>query len=209
MPKPPAPSPALAVHPNNNRIRQVARSCRPKLFDAARRRVFLDWFGATCNVTLSAEKAGVAYQTVYKHRRKDAAFAEAWDEALAQGYAALEAGLLSDAVAAEIGNDGIEEDGGSSAPATSPLTFEQRMALLREYRRADGGRGPRLVGKHPPLPPHIASPEEAEAALIKRLKHFAMRVAEADAEGHSVLDPPGRCATSGIPITRCDDGTAA
>ena len=81
------------------------------------------------------------------------------------------------------------------------------MALLKEYRRADG-RGPRPVGKHPPLPPHIASPEEAEAALIKRLKHFAMRVAEADAEGRSVLDPPGRCAKSGIPIAGCGDGTA-
>ena len=205
MEKHPSRSSKLTVQPNNNRIRQVARSSRPKLFDAARRRIFLDWFGATCNVALSAEKAGIVYQTAQKHRRKDAAFAEEWDEALAQGYALLEAGLLSDAVASEMLKNGTQEQGGPSAPAVSPLTFEQRMALLREYRRADGGRGPRPVGKHPTMPPHIASPQEAEAALIKRLKHFAMRVAQADAEGRGVLDPPGRGAKGG---TGWEDGTA-
>lgn len=207
MPKKPNASP-LVVNPGKNRIAQVARPSPRKLFDSTRRRVFLDWFAATCNVCLSAEKAGVNYRTVYKHRRKDSAFAEAWDEALAQGYAALEAGLVSDAVAAEIGKASIDEDGEPATPAQSPLTFEQRMALLKEYRRADGGRGPRAVGKAPSQPGHVASPEEAEAALIKRLKHFAMRVAEADAEGRSVLDPPLRCASSGIPITKGGDGTA-
>lgn len=184
------PSPRLVAHPAANRLTQIARPGDRKRFDAARRRVFLDWFATTCNVTLSAEQADISTKTVHAHRRKDAAFAEAWDEALAQGYAALEAGLLSDALAADMGKGGTEEVG-SSAPATSPLTFEQRMALLREYRRVDG-RGPRPVGKHPPLPPHIASPAEAEAMLIKRLKHFAMRVAQADAERRGVLDPPGR-----------------
>jgi hypothetical protein len=178
----------LTIHPSNNRLTQVARTNRPTLFDARRKAIFLEWFAATCNVTLSAEKAGIAYQTVYKHRHKDAAFAEAWDEALVQGYAALEAGLLSDAIAAEIRKAAEVGEQGDDPPATSPLSFEQRMALFKEYRRTDGSRGPRSVGKHPPLPPHIASPAEAEAALIKRLKHFAMRVAQADAEGRTILD---------------------
>ena len=202
MTKLPRTTPPLTIHPSNNRLRQVARINRPKLFDAGRKAIFLEWFAATCNVCLSAEKAGIGYQTVYKHRRKDAAFAEAWDEALAQGYAALEAGLLADAIAAEFAKTGEAEEHFDDPPPASPLSFEQRMALFKEYRRPEGGKGPRGVGKHPPLPPHIASPAEAEAALIKRLKHFAMRVAEADAEGRTVLDPPLKTAASGLPITR-------
>lgn len=196
----------LKIQPSKNRLQQFARAAQRKLFDATRRRVFLDWFAATCNVCLSAEKAGVCYKTVYKHRRKDAAFAEAWDEALAQGYAALEAGLLADAVAAEIGQAVEDHREADAPPSTSPLSFEQRMALLREYRRADGGRGPRPVGKHSAPSAHVASPREAEAALIRRLKHFAMRVAEADDEGRTVLDEPGRCAKSGLPITKAGGG---
>lgn len=44
------------------------------------------------------------------------------------------------------------------------------------------------------------------AALIKRLKQFAMRVAEADAEGRSILDKPQAQGRSGIPIVRHDRG---
>jgi hypothetical protein len=206
MTKAPGANPTLIIHPGNNRLAQVARANRAKLFDEKRKAVFLEWFAATCNVYFSAEKAGIAYQTVYKHRRKDAAFAEAWDEALAQGYAALEAGLLADAIAAEIGKAEDEDEVDELPLHASPLSFEQRMALFKEYRRPEGGRGPRAVGKHPPVPPHIASPAEAEAALIKRLKHFALRVAEADAEGRTVLDPPNRSAKSGVPITKQGGG---
>jgi hypothetical protein len=66
-----------------------------KRFDAARRQVFLDWMGATCNLRLSAEKAGVAPMTVIRHRRRDPAFAEEWRLALGQGLARLEAALLA------------------------------------------------------------------------------------------------------------------
>jgi hypothetical protein len=92
-----SPSPAkgggakLRVCAGKNRIVQVASAGSRKLFDARRREVFLEWFAATCNVRLAAAKAGVAYQTVFKHRMKDPAFAADWDVALAQGYARLEA----------------------------------------------------------------------------------------------------------------------
>src|SRR4030095_1576341 len=195
------------THPSHNRLTQVARINRPKLFDAKRKALFLEWFAATCNVTLSAEKAGINYRTAYKHRRKDSAFAEAWDEALAQGYAALEAGLLAEAIAAEIAKIAEGDEQGEAPSPASPLSFEQRMALFKEYRRTDGGRGPRAVGKFAAVAPRGGTPAEAEAALIKRLKHFAMRVAEADAEGRTVLDEPARCSRSGIPVTRADDGT--
>lgn len=195
--------PALFIRPNKNRFKQATRTGGRKLFDAKRKATFLEWFAATCNVRLSAQQADICYHTAFKHRREDTEFAEAWDEALAQGYAALEAGLLADAIApdvdSELDRDGVESE---QAPANSPLTFEQRMFLLREYRRRDGGSGPRPVGKPPTIQPRVATEAEVEAALIKRLKQFALRVEQADAEGRSILDEPVKCSKSGVPITK-------
>ena len=192
----------LFIRPNKNRLKQATRTGGRKLFDARRKAIFLEWFAATCNVKLSAEQSDICYHTAFKHRREDPAFAEAWDEALAQGYAALEAGLLADAIAPDVDAEpDSDEAEGEPAPATSPLSFEQRMSLLREYRRRDGGHGPRPVGKPPTIPPRIASEAEVEAELIKRLKLFALRVAKADAEGRSILDEPIPCSRSGVPIT--------
>ncbi|MFL6771067.1 MAG: hypothetical protein ACJ8E4_05045 [Sphingomicrobium sp.] len=193
---------ALSIRRNKNRLKQATRTGGRKLFDADRKAIFLEWFAATCNVKLSAEQADICYHSAFRHRREDSAFAEAWDAALAQGYAALEAGLLADAIApdTDAGPVGGETEG-EPPPATSPLSFEQRMVLLKEYRRRDGGHGPRPVGKPPTIQPRIASEAEAEAELIKRLKMFALRVAEADAEGRSILDEPVTCSRSGVPIT--------
>src|SRR5438046_3338750 len=60
-------------------------------FDRAKKKVFLKWFAATANAAASARRAGVGYSTVFDHRMDDARFAEAWDRALEQGYARLEA----------------------------------------------------------------------------------------------------------------------
>jgi hypothetical protein len=110
---------ALFIRPNKNRLKQATRTGGRKLFDAKRKVIFLEWFAATCNVKLSAEQADICYHTAFKHRREDSAFAEAWDEALAQGYAALEAGLLADAIApdADAGPAG-DETGVEPAPAS-------------------------------------------------------------------------------------------
>ncbi len=189
------------------------------MFDARRRRVFLEWFAATCNARLSCEKAGITQRTAYRHRREDSAFAEAWEEALQQGYAAVEASLVADALRGFVqsddwdGDEKDEAEGPLHHPADgSPphprlrgdreeLTFEQRMAVLREYRRSDGGGGPRAQGKATPVAGRVATAEEVEAALIKRLKNFAVRVATADAEGRSAV-PPARTAKSGVPVTK-------
>lgn len=51
---------------------------------------FLRALGESCNVTYSADRAGVERMTAYRHRDKDPEFAAAWDAALALGVAALE-----------------------------------------------------------------------------------------------------------------------
>ncbi|QNN64235.1 hypothetical protein H9L12_07610 [Sphingomonas rhizophila] len=186
--------------PCKNRLLQRSRPPNRKLFDARAKGRFLDMFAATANARMAAESAGVAYQTVFKHRARDAGFAAAWDEALAQGYARLEAELLAAALAppttleggetsfdfaqderAGDGQDGRDMDGQalpSTARAVEPsrsregremATIEQKLAILREYRR---GFGP---GRRAAPAVRLASDEEVAAALVKRLKSFALR----------------------------------
>jgi hypothetical protein len=54
------------------------------------RTYFLQALAETSNVTLSADKAGVAPSRAYKARREDPEFAAAWRAALVEGYDHLE-----------------------------------------------------------------------------------------------------------------------
>jgi hypothetical protein len=163
--------------------------------------VFLEWFAATCNVKLSAEKAGICYQTVFRHRMKDEAFAEAWDQALQQGYARLEARLLQEVHAPGFGPSGTLPEGGPSTAFGGPpphpakpgreeyeiagdlddAEVEERfdpqlaMLLLREHARRLPGSADK--GKAGAMP-RVASNREIAAALTKRLKAFALRVGQ-------------------------------
>ncbi|QIL02926.1 hypothetical protein G7078_09130 [Sphingomonas sinipercae] len=65
------------------------RSCtKEKLED------FVATLAATCNVTLSAEAAGISVRHAYKLRNKDAAFRAGWLEAMGTAYSRLELVLL-------------------------------------------------------------------------------------------------------------------
>ena len=65
-------------------------------------RVFLDALVDTSNISASARKAKVSTTHVYRTRREDEGFAEAWDEALYEGYIALEMDLLGRLRAGEL-----------------------------------------------------------------------------------------------------------
>jgi hypothetical protein len=178
-PPPPAELGAeLRVCPGKNRIVQVVAGGGRKLFDARRREVFLEWFAATCNARLAAAKAGVAYQTVFKHRMKDEEFARRWDAALAQGYARLEARVVL-----EVGG-GVPPLPAQAAPGSSPglrranedesVPFDPLLAIavLREQKRNVHGRTPKAQR----TTARAASNKEIAEALAKRLKGFALRV---------------------------------
>lgn len=64
------------------------------LLHAGWRANFFDALVETSNVSASAARAGVPLSTVYKLRRRDAAFAARWREALHEGYDNLEMELL-------------------------------------------------------------------------------------------------------------------
>jgi hypothetical protein len=92
----------------------VRRTGGRKLFGKERKEVFLEWFAATCNARLSAEKAGVSEKTVYKHLAKDPEFLDGFGRAVQVGYVRLEARELQEAQRFGVGRSGAAEGGPST-----------------------------------------------------------------------------------------------
>jgi hypothetical protein len=172
---------------------QVRRVGRRKLFDKARKELWLEWFAATCNLRLSAEKAGVHEKTVSRHLLNDAAFFEAAQRALQLGYFRLEARSLQEAhgaplpaqpplpAPADTGVDPLPQWGESYEvrildPREAGEHFDPALAmqLLREHKRGDpGSPEKRKAGRSSAT---AATNKEIAEALAKRLKGFALRV---------------------------------
>jgi hypothetical protein len=157
----------FVVRPGKHRDMQVARVGKRKLFDGKRRKVFLEWFAATGNCVFSAAKAGVSYKTVWKHRVKDAAFREAFDVAMEQGIVRAKARLLEDKATGPIEVDG-DLDAVELVPPDPVLVLD--LVARMEARKA-GAAPARRKGRTG----RIASNDEVEKALAKRLALFARR----------------------------------
>jgi hypothetical protein len=132
---------------------------------------------------------------------KDEGFAEAWDRALAQGYARLEARLLEEAMPSFDRSNTSVDDGPSTIPSSgngppphpakpdreelereAEEAFDPELAiiLLREHARrlSTGPRqgcGPADKRKNLRTTARVATNEEVRAALVQRLKAFALR----------------------------------
>lgn len=174
---------AERVRGGRNRPYQAARGGKRRLFNTARRQVFLEWFAATANVVLSAGQAGINYKTAFKHRMNDEAFRDAWDRALEQGLARQKAKLLETrSRAVKIGVEGDLD-----APETEPMDPQLLMALLREGERRLAGY-PKTGAR-----PHVATNAEVRAALIKALGTYGVRVEEAKKGGRKgpLYERPG------------------
>jgi hypothetical protein len=184
----------LRISPNKNRLLQVRRAGKRKLFDRARKEAFLEWFAATCNVVLSAGKAGVCDKTVYKHLMKDAAFFEAFVQALRIGYLRLEARSVQEAHAPPLPADfegqppspargeGYEVRILGDAEAEEHFDPQLALQLLREHRRHLPGSAEKRPAQRTTA--RAASSEEVVEALAKRLKGFGIRA------GCATADPP-------------------
>jgi hypothetical protein len=158
------------IMPNTNRRLQRART-RRKLFGVRRQEIFLDALAASCNVTASAAKADIGVGAVYAQRRKNPAFRDAWNVALEQGYARLEAALLERAGRGldrpRIG--GADEPGGAETPVEPD--WDKAMDLLRQHRRGLDGAAPRGG--------HVTRRVGAEALrerIVRKLKAIGYKV---------------------------------
>jgi hypothetical protein len=158
-------------------------------FDKEARKLFLKWFAATANAAQSARAAGVAKSTVYDHRMKDALFAEAWDRALEQSYARLEAKVLEMQFEQAAGEP-IDFDGSFEPPDAAVVDMTTALMLLKQHKtevtRIRGERDPaaRRGKKVPPFErERLASDAEMRRALVKSLRAFGVRVTKEDLRG--------------------------
>lgn len=83
----------------SNRGRVLQRARKGKAVSLRKRQHFLEHLAATCNVRASARTAGINLSWTYQLRKREPAFAAAWKDAMADGYARLEEGLLAHALA--------------------------------------------------------------------------------------------------------------
>jgi hypothetical protein len=164
------------IRPGKNRKLQMVQPGRRKLFGKLARKDFLEWFAATANLGWSARQAGFNYKTVLRHRMNDAAFAEAYDRALAQGFARLQGQLLETEIeeAAE-GPIGIEGDW--DVPEMQKVDPEFALRLLREHGRyLAGPRAGAGEARKQGRRPRVATNAEVKTALEKALKIFERRI---------------------------------
>ncbi|HEU4650163.1 MAG TPA: hypothetical protein VFS49_01995 [Croceibacterium sp.] len=125
--------------------------------------LFLDQLAATCNVTLAGEACGFTHAALYRRRRNDAAFAQRWDAALAQGYTHLESLLLRRACDAM---EGMAPDP-TAAVHIPEMTVRDALTILGHHRRRLEGRPPsrREWRRRRPF-------EEARDSILSKLEAF-------------------------------------
>ncbi len=133
---------------------------------AARKAGFLDHLAATCNITDAAAAVGARPESVYSLRRRDGAFAAAWTEALAAGYEMLETRLVGHALAG--GGQSITN---GTTPTIGAIDRDVAMWLLN-FRQAELLGTPRRRGGRPR---RVASAEETDAAILKKLAAIARK----------------------------------
>jgi hypothetical protein len=174
----------------------VVKRKKPR-FDRDRKRRFLEWFAATCNVRLACRQVGISQATAYRNRMSDPDFAEAWGRALEQGYVRLETKLLE--MQFEAVEEPLEFDPGFDPEADFPdqklVDPETAMALLRQHRaNSSKGRASGMPGGR------LASDEEVRLALARRLKAFGVRVASEDLRGDDPPPDAGSREDSALPL---------
>jgi hypothetical protein len=127
--------------PRDHEIVRASKAGRPCIarvgpgrWSARSERAFLAELTATANVKAAARAAGVSAQAAYNRRRLWPAFAEAWRDALAEGYVRIET-LLIHAATATLDPEPTPQ-AVSEAPA---MTVEQAMNLFKLHRASQHG----------------------------------------------------------------------
>ena len=144
--------------------------------------IFLDHLAATANVMASAKACGFSPAAIYFRRRKDAAFQQRWDVALAQGYAHIEALLVQRAIEAL---EGFEPDPDTPI-IIRDMTVKDALILLGHHRRAiEGGPRSRREWARP------RSLDEMRESILRKLEGLsradeARQAARAEAEAAAI-----------------------
>lgn len=163
------------------RAARGSKRAKPKRrsFTLKRRLDFLSHFAASCNAAAAARAVGISENCVYRWRRTDPQFGAGWAEALAQGYARLEAELVRTANRALT----IRANKAAAVRITG-MDAKTALAVLEAYRRS-GGRAPGGVWPHP------YDMDEVRARLEAKLRAIgAIGARLAPIEGVAAVPPP-------------------
>lgn len=170
------------------------RRPRPNSFTAAKRKLFLDELAASCNVERARKAAGVLSPCVYRVRQRDPLFAEQWQAALEIGYERLEMALLRRAIEAVEGLTLDAED--EARQPVEKMTVAEAMNVLRQHRPSverGAVRGRRSAARH------IATQQEVDALLIKRIRMVKRRRVLRNRDGSAVIQFPVAVADRRLP----------
>ena len=130
----------------------------------ARTKLFLEHLSQHCNVSAALAHSGMASSSLYRERRDNSAFRKAWDEALDQGYARLEAILLDRALNGEE-QEVLDPQGAKVSLRKISNTLGLALLKLHAVRvaaiRALNGTN------------HDEHAMEAKIAIIKKLEQLA------------------------------------
>lgn len=140
---------------------QIKRA-RPDAFTETRQRAFLSHLAETANVTDSMSRVGISGNSLYLLRRRSAGFRAAWDAALAEGYAKLEAMLLDRALN---GHRTVVEHNGV---LNETVEYSDRLALnlLNQHRRRVAEYRAATLGT-------LDDPKAARARVMVKLEAIA------------------------------------
>lgn len=154
----------LVLMGGKGRLLVKAKRSRREISQRSRDEFILS-LSETCNVSLSAERAGVALSTVYKIRQRDAAFAGAWQRALDDGYQRLEMGLVQAALAAVEGPRPVASEVGNR-PLVEPMTMDQALRLLGRH---EGSVRSGRFKTNRPGKGRMPTSEETDEEVLKRV----------------------------------------
>ena len=140
---------------------------RTAALSRAARDAFLSHLAETSNVAASARKAKLPPARFYTERRRSEAFRAAWQEALCEGFARLEAELLAEALRPAKASD-----------PTGPIAVQQQktrlgLALLAHHRAAVRGTPPVPATARP-----SSRPSDVRARLSAKLDLMRERMTD-------------------------------
>ena len=152
-----------------------------KRWTAEAEALFLDHLAASCNVSWAAAQTGFTSHTAYNHRRKDAGFAQRWEDALDDGHVRLRTALLGSAI------DFVERLRSDPELPLKHMTVREAISLLNRH---GGGAA---AGRSGRFRPRQRSLDEVRDSILSKLEAIeaARRLEAADGGEHGGEDGAG------------------
>jgi hypothetical protein len=157
-PAAPAPRAGRVVRPEKNGGTKIVRTTG-KRWSTEAEETFLEELAATANVTAAAEACGFSDTAIYRRRMRDPGFATAWAEALAHGYARIEAMLI------ETATESLRRKPIAGDRPMPAVGFNDALNLLKLHRASvRGGRPQRYAWRQ--QEPDI---EDVRAEILRKV----------------------------------------